>query len=283
MDVTAQQVVNVLERFAPPILAFENDKIGLQLGRLNRPVHKVWLALDPSPAVVKEAIDQHADMLVTHHAMLFHPLLRIDTATARGKAMALALAHDLTVYNAHTNLDVAEGGVNDVLAQRLGLQNTRILDVTYRVSPHTGATGSMCGQPQELASQVFGMGRMGRLAAPVSLLEFAVFVRDALTLAGIRYVGDPALVVNQVAVVGGSGGRWMHHALVQGADVMVTSDCDHHTMAEAWQEGLAVVEATHAAMERPVLKWVQKLLHQEFGVAVQVHISNLVEDPYLWA
>ena len=281
MSVTVQQVVDAVERWAPPILALENDKIGLQMGRLNRPVRRVWLALDPSPTVVEEAVTQKADMLLTHHAMLFHPLRRIDTATARGRAIALALTHDLTVYNAHTNLDVAPGGVNDVLTQLLHLHDAKVLDVTYQERTHIDEKKTENAHRQPTVKE-FGMGRIGNLGTPVSLATFADFVRNVLELSGIRYAGDPEFMVNRVAVVGGSGGRWTQQAILKGADVMVTADCDHHTMAEAWQDGLAMVDATHAAMERPVLKWLQQQLQHEFGDALQVIISEVVEDPYRW-
>ncbi|MCL6452437.1 MAG: Nif3-like dinuclear metal center hexameric protein [Alicyclobacillus sp.] len=361
-------VVRVLEAWAPPSLAMEGDRIGLQVGRMDKPVHRVAVALDPYPAVVDEALSAGADLLVTHHALIYRPLHRIDTGTARGRALARALAADLAVFNAHTNLDIAPGGVNDVLAERLGLTNVEILDrianeqlrklvVFVPTDHHEAVLQAVCSAgaghigayshctfntpgtgtflpgegtkpfigspgklewtaetrletvvperlvepviramlaahpyeevaydlyPLEIMGKPYGIGRVGQLANPQPLHAFAQTVRDRLGLAHIRYSGRADCVVRRVAVLGGSGGRWVPHALRAGADVLVTSDCDHHTVAEAWQDGLAVVDATHAALERPVLERVAERIREGCGGSVDVWVCAGPEDPFHW-
>src|SRR5579875_1029395 len=324
-------VIAIVDDFAPPFLAMEGDAIGLQLGNVDNEVRKIWVALDPSPKVLEAAADAAIDLLVTHHALIYRPLKRIDTKTAKGASIARALSKGISVYVAHTNLDIAEGGVNDVIAKLLGLNDVEVLDKTYEdslkklvvftpeshhqavltavseagaghigsyshctfstpgtgtfkplegTSPYLGSVGEFTQvnelrletvvyqsrltkvlevmqkahpyeevaydvYPLHIPGKTYGIGRVGNLSAPLSLREFAVRVKNALGLQGIRYAGDPDLQVQRVSVLGGSGRDWVPHSIAKGAQVLVTSDCHHHDVAEAWQDGLAMIDATH--------------------------------------
>lgn len=129
-----QQVIQLFEEFAPKSYALEGDKIGLQIGTLNKCVRKVMIALDVLEEVVDEAIKKNVDLIIAHHPPIFHPRKHIRTDDAAGKIIEKCLKHDIAVYAAHTNLDVAKGGVNDLLAERLQLVQQRILVPTYQNS-----------------------------------------------------------------------------------------------------------------------------------------------------
>lgn len=126
------EFVAMLEEVAPKKLAMENDPIGLQIGDLSKKVRKVMFTLDVLEEVVEEAVRKNVDMIIAHHPFLFRPLKKIDTATAEGRMIRKLIKHDIIVYAAHTNLDIADGGVNDILAKLLALQNT-----TWIVPTHT--------------------------------------------------------------------------------------------------------------------------------------------------
>lgn len=128
MTATVAQLIRLLDDLAPPRLAESWDNVGLQIGSRNWPVRKVWTALDPLPEVVAAAIESDVDLLVTHHPLIFKPLKRIDSDTPAGRIAEMALAAKLAIFCAHTNLDSAAGGVNDILADRMGLQSLRALD-----------------------------------------------------------------------------------------------------------------------------------------------------------
>lgn len=361
-------VVNVLEQFAPLQLAMPGDPVGLQIGRLDKPVERVRLALDASPQVIANACRDSVDLLITHHALIYRPLSKVDTATARGQALAQAFANELVVYTAHTNLDIAEGGVNDVLASLLGVANLQVLDrmqverlrklvvfvpdahhqkvfeaICAAGGGHIGAyshctfntpgegtflplegTHPFIGRqgivehvqevrletivregqiesvvqamlkahpyeevaydiyPLEIMGKSFGLGRIGELPCPQRLEDFAEHCRRVLGLAHIRFSGDPGLQLERIAILGGSGGKWVSKAIAKGAQVMLTSDCDHHLVAEAWQDGLAIVDATHAALERPVLARLQSHLQEAFGDKIQIDVVSDSEDPFRW-
>lgn len=124
-------MIQAFENWAPKKLAFENDKIGLQIGTLNKKVKKVMVTLDVLENVADEAIEKNVDLIFAHHAVIFRPLKDIRADSGQGKIISKLIQNDIAVYVAHTNLDVAEGGINDMLAQKLGLTNSQILKPTY--------------------------------------------------------------------------------------------------------------------------------------------------------
>jgi len=127
MTATVAQFVRILDHLAPPRLAESWDNVGLQIGNRDWPVKKVWTALDPLPEVVARACENDVDLLVTHHPLFFKPVKRIDCSSPLGGIAEMALSHRLAIFSAHTNLDSVPGGVNDVLAGRIGLHKARVL------------------------------------------------------------------------------------------------------------------------------------------------------------
>ncbi|SDH48443.1 dinuclear metal center protein, YbgI/SA1388 family [Alteribacillus persepolensis] len=122
-----QMIIQQFEQFSPKSLAVDGDKIGLMVGTLNKPVHKVMIALDVLEEVIDEAIEKEADLIIAHHPLIFKPLKHIDTSKGQGPIIEKCIKHDITVYAAHTNLDIAKGGVNDMMAEALQLQDTDVL------------------------------------------------------------------------------------------------------------------------------------------------------------
>jgi dinuclear metal center YbgI/SA1388 family protein len=128
---SAQYIISLLESFAPKKMAVEGDTIGLQVGSLNKPIKKVMIALDVLESVVDEAIEGKVDLIIAHHPLLYRPLKKIDIGTSKGKVIEKLIKNDITVYAAHTNLDVTSLGVNEWLADQLQLTSTEVLSTTY--------------------------------------------------------------------------------------------------------------------------------------------------------
>jgi len=124
---SVQDIINLMEELAPSRLAESWDPVGLQVGRKDQPVRLIWVALDPLPEVVAAACDQHVDLLITHHPLLFQPVKNLDFNSPIGSILYQAAVHQLAVYSAHTNLDKVSGGLNDILAQRIGLESVDVL------------------------------------------------------------------------------------------------------------------------------------------------------------
>lgn len=125
------EVIQLFEQFSPKSYALEEDKIGLQIGKLNKPIQHVMITLDVVEEVIDEAIEKKVDLLIAHHPPIFRPLKKLTTDTTYGRMIEKCIKHDIAVYVAHTNLDVALGGVNDLLADALQLHNTEVLIPTY--------------------------------------------------------------------------------------------------------------------------------------------------------
>ncbi|WP_046178778.1 Nif3-like dinuclear metal center hexameric protein [Domibacillus tundrae] len=121
------EIIQMFERFSPKSYAMDGDKVGLQIGRLNKPCGRVMIALDVLESVVDEAIEENIDLIIAHHPMIYRPLGSIQTEQTAGRVIEKLIKHDIAVYAAHTNLDVARGGVNDLLASALGLIDTEVL------------------------------------------------------------------------------------------------------------------------------------------------------------
>jgi dinuclear metal center YbgI/SA1388 family protein len=125
------EIIHLFEQFSPKGLAMEDDKIGLQIGRLNKKIDKIMIALDVLEEVIDEAIAKGVQLIIAHHPPIFRPLKNVRTDTVQGRMIEKLLKHDIAVYAAHTNLDVAKGGVNDLLAEALGLENPEVLVPTF--------------------------------------------------------------------------------------------------------------------------------------------------------
>lgn len=130
-SVNGHEIIQLFEQFSPKSYAMEGDPIGLQIGSLNQRVEKVMVVLDVLEEVVDEAIEHGVQLIIAHHPPIFRPLKKIDTSSPAGRMISKLIKHDIAVYAAHTNLDVAKGGVNDLLAEALELTNTEVLVPTY--------------------------------------------------------------------------------------------------------------------------------------------------------
>ncbi len=131
MSATGQHIIQIFEQLAPKYLAIPDDKIGLQLGTLNKDINKIMLTLDVLESVVDEAIEKEIDLIISHHPIIFKPLKNLRTDLPQGRMYEKLIKNDISVYVAHTNLDIALGGVNDVLVKKIGLEKVDNLDINY--------------------------------------------------------------------------------------------------------------------------------------------------------
>lgn len=239
-----QQICRFMEQWAPPALAEEWDNPGLLVdaGSL---VRRVLVTLDITPAVVEEAHRLGCQLVVSHHPVIFKPVRRLQSTDA---AFLLA-RYGISALCAHTNLDAAEGGVNDVLAGLLELENVQPLEGLGRVGDRDSIS------PAQLAEQV---GKL--LNAPVLL-------------------ADAGLPITRVAVVGGSGGEFFEAAAQAGAQCLVTGEASHHHGLDALEQGVSVIVAGHFATEWPIVPEMARRLRQAFG-ELEVLVSGSNRPPF---
>lgn len=365
--VNGHEIIQLFEQFSPKSYAMEGDKVGLQIGRLNKPVENIMIALDLLEEVVDEAIERNVQLIIAHHPPIFRPLKSIVTDTPAGRIIEKLIKHEITVYAAHTNLDVASGGVNDMLADALQLTNTKVLYPTYETklkklvvyvpvenveevkralgnagagaignyshcsfsspgtgqflpnefaNPHIGVEGKLESVNEERLETIFpahlekrilsamfkshpyeevaydiyllenrgetlGLGRIGDIQE-MTLKEFALHVKQALDVKGVRVVGDMNAKVKKVAVLGGDGNKYFSSAKFNGADVYVTGDMYYHVAHDAMMLGLNIVDPGHnveKVMKKGVAKQLEKMC-KEKGFEVSIFPSEIDTEPF---
>ena len=228
------------------------DNVGLNCGHMDRPVTKILVALDPFPHVCREAKEIGADLLVTHHALIWKPGFITD-ANAQGRSTLFLIENGIAHINAHTNLDQAPGGVNDVLAAKLGLENVEI------VNPQNG----------------IGLMRCGDVAAQ-PLENFLATVKEQLDCDGLRYV-DGGKPVRKVAVGGGSCASGILEVKAAGCDTFVTADIKYNQFWDAQDLGINLIDAGHFHTENPVVAVLADKIAAAFP-EIQVEISKTHTD-----
>ncbi len=231
------KIVEILEEIAPPELAdnFDEGRIGLILGLENN-VERIAVALDANPYVLKKAAEIRADLLITHHTLIFHPINKISKSMAA--SLKLALDNGISLYSMHTNYDRAEGGINDTLAARIGLKSIEILEI----------------------------GRIGEIES-CSSAELAAHVSKCLQTP-VMYAGEKE-GIRRVMVFGGSGFReeFLEIARANKADAFVSSELKHDILRS--YEDLCLIDATHYATENPGMKALYARLRELTGIEVE--------------
>jgi dinuclear metal center YbgI/SA1388 family protein len=257
-------VLRALEQLAPSRLAEEWDNVGLQVGREDWPVGRVLVALDVSPVVIEEALGQQAQMLVTHHPLIFRPLHALDLGSPSGRMLDTLVQKRLAVAAAHTNLDSVCGGVNDLLARGVGLVAATVL------------------QPDAVDGSS-GFGRVGCLSAPTTLAALAARIKTLLGLEAVRLAGRPDLPVRRVAVCSGSGGGLLPAFWQSTAEAFVSGDLRYHDAREAELRDRGLIDIGHYESEALVLEALAQDLAARLartGDAVEVRVSRVEMPPF---
>jgi len=255
---TVNDILQFLETVAPKYMKMDWDNVGLNCGYADRPVTKVLVALDPFAHVCREAKDFGAELLVTHHALIWKPGFITDESV-QGRNTLYLIENGIAHINAHTNLDCAPGGVNDVLARTLGLR-----DITVVQPDGTDADG-----------RPYGLLRTGAVEQQ-SLEEFLGHVKSALGCDGLRYVsgGKP---VHRVCVGGGSCAGALPEVAAMGCDTFVTADVKYNQFWDAKDLGINLIDAGHFATENPVVAVLAEKLRKAFP-EILVKISQTHAD-----
>lgn len=364
--ITNASVFRVMEEWAPLHLAYDWDNVGLQVGSANTPVQTVMITLDVLESVVDEAIEKNVDLIIAHHPILFKPLHQIDLNTSTGRIINKLIQHQITVYASHTNLDIATGGVNDILCNELGIKKQgNLIDLcaenlfklavyvplthievvrnalseagvghignyshcsfqakgqgTFKplegTSPYIGSQNELTfvdevkletivkeqhvngaveamikAHPYEEVAydliplknkgKMHGIGRMGSLQEQVSLEKLSKHVKETFDCSHVRVTGDLHKEVQQVAILGGSGEKYIHQAKKMGADVYITGDMTFHTAQDAQEMGLAVIDAGHY-IEKSMKKVTKERLQKAFEqTSLDIIVSDMNTDPF---
>lgn len=238
MAVTLNEIINLMEQIAPPALAEDWDNVGLMLGRRDKEVKKILLALDMTKQSVDQSVQEKVDLIITHHPAIFKKLANMTDAVWQQDLLLTLAENGIAIYSAHTNFDIVNGGVNESLAQRLQLTNVAVLD------------------------EQSGLGLVGEVTL-TNLKDFASFVKQQLQ-ADYVVLGDAGKPVKKVAICGGAGADFIQQALAKGADTLVTGDVKYHSAQDAVFSGLNIIDAGHQPTELPAMKDLKNRLEAYF-------------------
>lgn len=235
---TVHDIYSYLCACFPLALQMGFDNSGLQTGHPEAKVKRALLALDITEAVIKEAIDSEAELIISHHPLIFSPLKSVTDLDPTGRKLLQLAENHIAAISMHTNLDIAEGGVNDVLIRLLGAESEAALD----------------GE---------GCGRVGTLPETLPLAEFLTRCKAVLHSSGLRYL-DCGRAVRRIAVMGGSGGEAIGEAVRLGCDTYVTADIKYHQFLEAQELGINLIDGDHFGTENPVIPYLAAKLSGKF-------------------
>jgi dinuclear metal center YbgI/SA1388 family protein len=227
--------LDLLEQIAPARLAEQWDNPGLQVGSYDQEIRKIFLALDPTSEALGSASKTGAQVLLTHHPLIFKPISRLEIHSYPQNVIFQATKNRISVVAAHTNLDVAKGGMNDILAHILGLQQIEVLSKTDE-------------------DKDVGLGRIGDLPGPTEFSCVVDHIKKALRTEKIRLAGHADSPVRRLAVVAGSGGGFVPLAYEKGADLLLTGDVSHHHALEARALGITLIDGGHFHTEKAAFR-----------------------------
>ena len=253
---TVRDIEQYLYAWAPRELAESWDNVGLLVGDPEAEVRRVLVALDVTPQVVAEAIEKDCQLIAAHHPVMncaWHQVQTVRTDDRQGRVLTELIRHGIAAICMHTNLDAAAGGVNEVLAQKLGLSDLKMLTEEK-------------------------IGRIGTLKCEIPLVEFTRFVIESLGCNGLRYT-DCGKPVHRVAVGGGACGDYIPQAIAAGCDTFVTSDLRYHDFLDT--TALNLIDAGHFPTEDvicvPLADYLQKVFPAATVIKTTAHSSEVIQ------
>lgn len=250
-----KEVIRLLEQQSPKDYACDWDNVGLLVGREDKEIKKIYIALDATDEAIEEAVQAGADLLLTHHPMIFRGMKRITAQDFIGRRVIRLIQEDMVYYAMHTNFDVR--GMADLAADHLHLSDTEVLEVT-------------CESPQGTE----GIGRYGNLESEMTLGQCCELVKQAFTLENVKVFGDLKKKVYKAAISPGSGKSVISNALRAGVDVLITGDIDHHEGIDAVAQGMAVIDAGHYGVEHIFIPYMEQYIRRE-APELEVEIQPL--------
>ena len=264
-DITIDSILKSLDRLAPFSLAEDWDNVGLLVGDPEAQVSGIMIGLDPTASLLDEAVARGANLVITHHPIIFQALKAVRTDQPTGALITKAITKHIAIIACHTNLDVVTNGVSHVLAERLGLTALTPLSACTPTTPD------------------LGLGRVGALVAPLVTEAFLARLCAVLAVPTVTVAGTLPDTVQRVAVCGGSGSDLAGAAKASGAQLFVTAEVKHHTARWAEEAGFCVIDAGHFATEHLISEALASGLVAHLtsqAIAIPVHTTEKQKNPF---
>ena len=241
----AKEIIQLMDEWAAPELIDSWDNTGFQIGDGEREVKRILIALDLDSKVLDKAIKEDYQMIITHHPLIFKPLNSITTLNHKENLIYNLIKNEIVVYNAHTNLDQAIGGVNDELAKIFELKNSRLL-----------FTNNING------TEPYGYGKIGEIR-DIELVDYIGVIKEKLNTDHLTIYGNMDRTISRVAICGGSGSGFIYNAYREKACIYITGDVKYHDAQLADELGLTIIDAGHYHTEKIILPVIKKYLEQK--------------------
>ena len=254
-------IINIVEEIAPVNLKEDFDNVGLMVGDREKNITKILLALDCTEEVICEAKNLGAELILTHHPLLFRKPSKITTDTLLGRKIIELIKNDINLYSAHTNWDSVKGGLNDTLVKILGFEEGIIME-------------------RNKLSKEAGIGRVVNLKEEMKVIDVINLIKSSLGVENLRYSGDLDEYVKKIAIVNGSGQDFFCDAKNLGADLIITGDTTYHFVSDYREMGLNIIDVGHFNSEWPVLISVSEKVKEKLDGDVELVISKVSKDPF---
>lgn len=269
---TVSMITEKLEQLAPKAAACDWDNPGLLVGRSDREVSRIYVALDASCAVVDAAIDAGCDLIVTHHPIIFRGLKSINDQSALGLKLLDLIRNDVSVFSMHTNFDSCPGGMADIVCAALGLRKTGLMEPTGFLPKDTqnGAAEGLQLRVVETEGDVnpdaYGIGFTAELPELLSAAELAARVKACFGLPFVQYY-DAGMPIRRIACCPGSGRGELKEVLSLGVDAFLSGDMGHHEGLDLCEEGISLLDAGHYGLEHIFVHYIAGFLRTQFPAA----------------
>ncbi len=253
-------IIDKLNVLSPESYSEDWDNVGLLVGRKNKEINSIMLALDATDSVIEQAVLMNVDMLITHHPLIFHNMQRVINEDFTGRRIIKLIKHDISYYAMHTNFDVM--GMADAVADEMQLMKREVLDITYE---------------DEISKE--GIGRIGYLPKIMSLNECAEYCKEVFGLKSIKVFGDLSQTIERASIVPGSGKDYIKLSIEKNADVIITGDIDHHSGMDALMQGISVIDAGHYGLEKIFVPYMEEIIKREMPDVLTYKARE--EDPFV--
>lgn len=237
-------------------LAYSWDNVGLLIGQLDTDITSITTALELCDEVIDDAIKNDSNLIIVHHPLIFSPIKRITDIDDKQKMIIKLIKNNISLYVAHTNFDIIDGGLNDYVLSLLEVED---------ISPLTDD------------EDINTIGRIAKLCIPMNLEDFAMYLQEVLDTRNARIVSKESKVINSVAIVTGAGFEYIDSAMKK-ADVFITGDMKYHDAQDAFQRGDCIIDAGHFDTEKYFVFAMKNFLVERLDI--DVHTSSSLQNPF---
>lgn len=268
MSLKIKDVAAIIENYAPIKYKESYDNVGLMIGDREAVVSNILIALDCTMNVIEEAKNKECNLIINHHPILFLKPSTITKDSLIGNKIIEIIKGDINVYAAHTNLDSARGGLNDIFMELLEFKNYKTIELS---------------KANDSQDEISGVGRIIDLEEEITLENLCLHVKNKLELSNLKYSGAEETKIRKIAVVNGSGEDYFKLSKSLGADCIITGDTTYHYVSDYREEGMCIIDAGHFETEWPIFKLYSQTLIKELknnGFCNDVYISEETKPAY---